>query len=165
MLVVKCGCGSTALSPVSTDQFKRLFLMLVSYQSSLESPCEHQFKKVHCALEVSSFLFLCNLTLWKSSDLVCPLFSLYTNKSSQCVPGVTAALIAPKNGLPCDSRAFLEVSLCVSCILIWWGRKWEECWERATGLKCFVFFCVYCTYKILYINPIYIYIYKKKTVN
>lgn len=27
MLVVKCGCGSTVLSPVSADQFKRLFLM------------------------------------------------------------------------------------------------------------------------------------------
>lgn len=112
-------------------------------------------QEMHCALEVSSFLFLCNLTLWKSSNLVCPLFSLYTNKSSQRVPGVMAALLAPKNGLPSDSRAFLEMSLCVSCTLIWWGRKWEECWDSTTGLKCFVFFCVHCTYKILYINPIY----------
>lgn len=50
-------CGSTVLSPVSADQFKRLFLMLVSYQSSLESPCGHQFKKCTVPWRSAAFSF------------------------------------------------------------------------------------------------------------
>ena len=145
MLVVKCGCGSTVLSPVSTDQFKRLILVFSLITKQFGDTMWKSVQEMHCALEVGSFLFLCNLPIWKSSELVCPLFSLYTNKSSQHTLGVMAALIAHKNSRSSDSQACLEVSLCVSCTFIWWYRKRAKCLERATGLKPFIFFCVYCT--------------------
>lgn len=145
MLVVKCGCGSTVLSPVSTDQFKRLILVFSLITKQFGDTMWTSIREMHCALEVGSFLFLCNLPIWKSSERVCPLFSLYTNKSSQHMSGVMAALIAHKNSQSSDSQACLEASLCVSCTFNWWYRKWVKCWGRATGSKRFIFFCVYRT--------------------
>lgn len=145
MLVVKCGCGSTVLSPVSTDQFKRSILVFSLITKQSGDTTWTSVREMHCALEVGSFLFLCNLPIWKSSEFVCPLFSLYMNKSSQRMLGVMAALIAHKNSWSSDSQACSEVSLCISYTFLWWYRKWTKCWERATGWKHFIFFCVYCT--------------------
>lgn len=119
VLVVECGCGSMVLSPASTDQFKRLILVFSLVTKQLRDTMWTSVREPRCALGAGSFLFPCNLPVWKSGELVCPLSSPCTSRSSQRMSGAMAALIAHKNSQSFNAWACLEASCCVSRTFIW----------------------------------------------
>lgn len=85
VLLVKHGCGSAVLSPISTDWFKHLILVFSLITKQFGDTMWKSLREMHCALEVGSFLFLCNIPVWKSSELCVLCFlCIWTKTVSVC---------------------------------------------------------------------------------
>lgn len=117
MLVVKCGCGSTVLSPASIDQFKRLIPVFSLVTKQFGDTTWRSVGELRCALGAGSFLFraifpygrvanpcvLCPLHVWAEALSVCQVWWLLSQLTKiagplMCEPAWKRPAVFPASG-------------------------------------------------------------------
>lgn len=152
MLVVKCGCGSTVLSPIPTE-FKCLVLIFSLTTNQFGDTVWMSVQEMHCVLEAGNFLFLCNLPI-RAANLCVLCLCIWTKALSICWVCIGCSHWSQKFIVLGFTRLLGSIALCFlqPYLVI---QKMGKILGDSHRLETFYSFMCLFLLNILYIIPIY----------